>query len=230
MAEGLADFQEQFRKAIHSGSEEAKVQELIVSDVLSANARLQVYKNNYQMSLSDALVEVFPIVSAFVGEEFLRAAAKHFVAESPPSDPQLFQYGGEFPQFLATYSHAAEVVYVADIAALEWAVHELQFVASVGEGTETELVGHHAVNPNVRILESEFPLLQLWMVGTGQLVPEAVHIGSGGQSIAVVLEGMEVKLHPLTAEELVGLKALETNKPDDVVTQGLIRKNILLET
>lgn len=204
----LAAFQERFRQAVHSGQTGDELARAIVSDDLSATARMQVYQNNYLMTLTDLIQGVFPIVTAFVGEAFLRGAAKQFIQDNPPINPRLDTFGETFSEYLAKYPYAEDIRYVADVAALEWAVHELQHVSALADGVVAEPAknGDYLLNPNVRVIISDFPLLQLWMVGMGQLVPEAVHIEAGGQNIAVCLDGYEVKLHVLSEDEL---KALE---------------------
>ncbi|MEX0297592.1 MAG: putative DNA-binding domain-containing protein, partial [Kordiimonas sp.] len=200
----LASFQADFRRAIHAGNMPKNLQEKIVEDALSAEARMHVYQNNYHMTLVSLLQGIFPLTSAFVGEEFLKGAAKLFLSDNPPHDPRLERFGEQFPGFLNEYPHASDVIYVADIAKLEWAVHELQHVRALEEGNEAVATHIEGVtlNPNVRLIQSDYPLIQLWMVGMGQLVPEAVHIDAGGQTVAVTLDGFEVKLHVLTDEEL----------------------------
>ncbi len=212
----LASFQADFRRAIHTGDTPSGVLEKIVEDSLSADARMQVYQNNYHMTLVGLLQGIFPLTSAFVGEPFLKAAARLFLSDNPPNDPRLDRFGEQFPGFLNEYPHASDVVYVADLARLEWAVHELQHVRALEEGAkiiETQVDGV-ALNPNVRLIQSDYPLIQLWMVGMGQLVPEAVHINAGGQTVAVTLEGFEVKLHVLSDVELQLLKALKGTGPE----------------
>tara|TARA_R110002096_G_scaffold346162_2_gene539627 strand:- start:303 stop:1013 length:711 start_codon:yes stop_codon:yes gene_type:complete len=231
----LAVFQERFRIAIHSGEISDVLSKGIEEGILPVAARMQVYQNNYEMTLAGLLGGVFPLTAAFVGEEFLRSAAKLFIKERPPKDPKLEQFGADFSSFLRGYPHAVDVIYVADLAALEWAVHELQHVKALDEGAcpvETSVEGC-TLNPNVRFIESDYPLLQLWMVGMGQLVPEAVHIESGGQNVAVILDGLEVKLSIIDEQELKAVHMLSTRlalteEQQAGVMRTLAAKNIVI--
>lgn len=231
----LASFQEQFRKAVHTQKLTPELTMEITPGPLGAEARMQVYQNNYELSLSGVIENIFPLVAAFVGAPFLRAAAKHYLTQFPPKDSCLHTFGADFSTFLATYKHTAEVTYVADIAALEWAVHEMQHAKALSEGASAEHSSMRGVllNPNVHIIVSEYPLLQLWMVGRGQLMPEAVNITSGAQSIAVVLEGLEVKLNAITPNECVALEWLygETKERPENFSEALKtleRKSIIV--
>jgi hypothetical protein len=48
----------------------------IREDGLPFDKRLQVYRNNTFISLTEALTATYPVVSALVGERFFAAAAK----------------------------------------------------------------------------------------------------------------------------------------------------------
>lgn len=231
----LASFQEKFRQAIHEGVFPEGLDGKIVDDRLPAISRLQVYQNNYKMTLVSLLEGVFPLTKAFVGEDFFQTAAKLFLQDNPPQGPQLDRFGEEFSAFLSSYPHVADVVYVADVAGLEWAVHDLQHAQALEEGAKPVPSVYEGVylNPNVRVIESQYPLLQLWMVGMGQLMPEAVHIGAGGQTVAVTLDQYEVKLNVLGAQESQAFEALNgrgENADDNVddAIKSLTVKNIIL--
>jgi len=197
----LAQLQRDFRVSIQSRVMVSDLEKEIVSDDgFPASARMQVYQNNYELTLVDALAGVFPIVSAFVGQVFTRAALKHFIKENPPVNACLSDYGYGFPLFLKAYEHAAHVGYLADLAQLEWTIHALQNAKEVEQPPGEASV----INKNAHFISSEFPLLNLWMVGSGQLQPEAVHVDQGGQTLCILLSGGEVKLLAVTpAENLV---------------------------
>jgi len=197
----LAQLQQDFRICVQSRTVSPQLHSEIVSDQIEASARLQVYQNNYELTLVDAVAGIFPIVSAFVGDVFVRTALKHFIAEYPPQNACLSDYGADFSSFLETYKHAERVAYLADLASLEWTVHSLQSVAEAEITALTQL----AVNPNARFVESDFPLLNLWMVGSGQMQPEAVHVDQGAQTVCVLLLDHEIKLLGVTAAESVVL-------------------------
>jgi len=201
----------------------------IMSDEISAEARLQVYQNNYQGTLTDAIIGIFPIVVAFVGEVFTRAALKHYIDQSPPREASLSTYGKAFPAFLQAYEHAADVPYIADMATLEWSIHALQHEDEVvrdANSAEDQL----SINERAIFIDSEFPLLNLWMVGNGQLTPEAVHIDQGGQYVCVLLQEGQVQLFALSSAEqeiLLSIQSGDDNK-NRPARESLRAKNILV--
>ncbi|WP_421857216.1 putative DNA-binding domain-containing protein [Oricola sp.] len=81
--------------------------------------RFNVYRNNVTVSLINSLVDIFPAVQRIAGETFFRNMAREFVRAHPPASPLLFQYGHEFPDFIAQFEPAARMPYLADVARLE---------------------------------------------------------------------------------------------------------------
>ncbi len=197
----LASLQRQFASAITSS--DPKCSKALVEAVnghgLQGWQRIQVHCNNYAHATADALLPVFPVTQKFVGEDFLRGLAREYMKKTPPSEPCLFTYGGCFADFLETFNPVQAVPYVPDLVRLEWAVHDLQNAEEYAPVVPPPSACY-VLSPNVRVVDSRYPVLALWMAGTGQLPPEAVHLGQGGQTAAIVLRGGQVLLQSLEGE------------------------------
>lgn len=192
----LANFQAKMALSVLQGKLQPELSELIVAGPLSAMQRLQIYQNNYSQSLVEGLCGVYPVVGAYVGADFLKQALKKFVRENAPKKPMLHLYGADLAAFLDAYQPAQSVPYIGDMARLEWAVHSLQFRAETVMPTGPyELCLSHIV------IQSEFPLLNLWLAGTGQLPPEAVSLQAGGQIVVAFLRNRTVRFVTLDASE-----------------------------
>jgi hypothetical protein len=81
--------------------------------------RYNVYRNNVTVSLIDALVAIYPAVQRITGTEFFRAMARFHVRATPPTSPLLFEYGRDFPAFIASYEYAQDMPWLADVARIE---------------------------------------------------------------------------------------------------------------
>src|SRR5690348_14950896 len=81
--------------------------------------RYNVYRNNVTVSLIDALAAIYPAVQRLTGVEFFRAMARFHVRATPPTSPLLFEYGRDFPAFIAAYEPALPMPWLADVARLE---------------------------------------------------------------------------------------------------------------
>jgi hypothetical protein len=85
----------------------------------AAGRRYDVYRNNVTVSLIEALAAIYPATQRITGPDFFRAMARFHVRGSPPSSPLLFDYGREFPDFIAGYEHAQTMPWLADVARIE---------------------------------------------------------------------------------------------------------------
>ena len=81
--------------------------------------RYDVYRNNVTVSLIDALAAIYPAVQRITGIDFFRAMARFHVRGTPPTSPLLFDYGRDFPAFVAQYEHAQMMPWLADVARIE---------------------------------------------------------------------------------------------------------------
>ena len=84
-----------------------------------AGRRYDVYRNNVTVSLIETLAAIYPAVQRITGPDFFRAMARFHVRSSPPASPLLFEYGHDFPDFIAGYEHAQDMPWLADVAHIE---------------------------------------------------------------------------------------------------------------
>lgn len=81
--------------------------------------RYNVYRNNVTVSLIQALADIYPAVQHITGAEFFRAMARFHLRATPPTSPLLFEYGRDFPAFIAAYEYAQDLPWLADVARIE---------------------------------------------------------------------------------------------------------------
>jgi hypothetical protein len=133
--------------------------------------RYNVYRNNVTVSLIEALAAIYPAVRRITGEEFFRAMARFHLRETPPSSPLLFEYGREFPAFIARYEYAQDLPWLADVARIEraWlgAYHAADVepmspsaLAAVPAGRPGDLM--FTPHPATRIVRSRFAAVTIF--------------------------------------------------------------------
>ena len=179
--------------------------------------RLGVYRNNTVISLTDVLKSAFPVVERVVGERFFQSAALAFIETHPPRRPTLFRYGGELPRFLGEFPPAKALPYLPDVAHLEWARIESYFAADAESLNPDRLaeipperLGGIAfkVHPSVRLIESPFPVFEVWAANQPEheSVPE-INFGLGEKGL-VLRHGQTVVQRPMTASAFGWLEAV----------------------
>jgi hypothetical protein len=166
-----------------------------------AGRRYDVYRNNVTVSLIDALAAVFPVTQRITGAEFFRAMARFHLRETPPTSPLLFEYGRDFPGFVARYPHAQAMPWLADVARLERAWLDAYHAADLGtlapatlaavrpeRLADTRLTPH----PATRIVASRFPVVSIFEANRGdgpigriEAVPEDALVTRPGLEVLV---------------------------------------------
>ena len=134
-------------------------------------ARLSIYRNTFYDTLTNALRLSYPAVHRLVGAEFFDAAAHEFIEDAPPRGAYLDAYGGAFDDFLAQLPAAASVVYLADVARLEWAVNRALHAPDATPLDAAALLGvahddHDRVrfvpHPSVGLVRANYPADTIW--------------------------------------------------------------------
>jgi hypothetical protein len=139
--------------------------------------RYNVYRNNVTVSLIDALAAIYPAVQRITGIDFFRAMARFHVRTTPPTSPLLFEYGRDFPAFIAGYEHARPMPFLADVARLEraWldAYHaedaaplSPDALASVPAARLADL--RFVAHPATRIVRSPFSMVTIFAANRGE--------------------------------------------------------------
>ena len=188
---------------------------------LSAAQRLQIYRNNLFESLTQALAAVYPVVAQLVGEAYFRQVARRFIADHPLTSGNLHGFGVELPAMLATLPSAADLPYLADVAALEWAWHEVYHEAGCVPLQPAQLAEVPAAQqmdlglqlaPAARLIASPYPVLHIWQahqrhdgVGDDEF---AISLDEGGVRLLVLRRALEIEFVLLGKAEDRWLRAL----------------------
>jgi hypothetical protein len=147
------------------GRHESQLLAMIEEGGLRPEARLQIYRNHVILTLTEALKATFPVVCRLVDERFFRYAANEYIGESLPSRPCLAEYGGSFPDFLATFPPCRELVYLADVARLEWAINLALHAEAADAADRPALCSSDPVltiHPSLQLVASQWPIERIW--------------------------------------------------------------------
>jgi hypothetical protein len=172
----------------------------VASSSGKAASRYNIYRNNVTVSLIDALAATFPATQRIAGVEFFRAMARFHIRDTPPKSPLLFEYGRDFPDFIARYEYAQPVPWLADVARIEraWldAYHasdmetlDPQALASVAPEHLSNAV--FVAHPAVRIVRSEFPAVSIFVAGRSGETVDAVE-ATAPEDALITRPGLEI--------------------------------------
>jgi len=118
----------------------------------------------------------------------------------------LFDYGADFPEFVAGFEPAAPPPYLADVARIERAWSEAYHAAEATALAPEALAAipsdriaevRLAVHPSLRIVRSRWPAITIWHMNVGDGVPGPVDLESGGDDALVVRPDAEVAVRAM---------------------------------
>ena len=190
---------------------------------LSGDRRLQVYRHNLFASLTGTLQAVYPVIHRLVGDGFFRYAAAQYIPRHPSTSGNLHDFGKAFPAFLQAFAPAARLVYLPDVARLEWAYHQVfhaadhppldpMALAAVPEECYGDL--KFRLHPASRLLGSEYPILRIWQVNQEDYAgDQTVNLAEGGIRLLVIRrEDLAIEIQVLEEGEFTLLSALAGNR------------------
>ncbi|WCL53023.1 HvfC/BufC N-terminal domain-containing protein [Gimibacter soli] len=172
----LATLQKAMKAEILGAEPEAVIGLAINGHGLDPHARLRIHANTLRLGLIDTLMDRYPSCRAFVGDEFWRAVARAYVKVHAPQSAVLHDYGASMGDFLGGFGPVQTLPYLADLARLEWLIHDIQNRAGDAEAR----------------LASAYPVFDLWRAANGYIAPEAVDLAVGRQQVLVAGRSGEV--------------------------------------
>jgi hypothetical protein len=141
-----------------------------------ADEHIAIYRNTVFSSYRNALGATFVVVKQLVGAPFFAGAVDAYALAVPSTCGDLNVYGGDFPEFIASYPHARDLPYLADVARLEWAIDAAARAADAAGSPESllaalakvpaaQVVGQRfTLDPSCHLLRSTYPVLRIWQV------------------------------------------------------------------
>jgi hypothetical protein len=206
----LRELQAELRRALLEGTDGEPARALgaeILADGLDVEARLGIYRHHVLTTLTAVLRETFAVVARLVGDGFFAFAADAYVRREPPHGPCLAEYGAGFAGFLAAFPPCRDLVYLPDVARLEWAMHAA-FHAEEASGLEIgrlRAIPAEAaaalvfrLDPSLALLASPWPVDRIWRANQPGADPDAiVDLGAGSVHLEIRRIGDDVVLATL---------------------------------
>ncbi|OEF06974.1 HvfC/BufC N-terminal domain-containing protein [Vibrio genomosp. F10] len=125
MNTSLAHVQQQFAKALHYQANGDEC--LVVGDHFSADERMQIYRNNFIIGLSEILEATYPNILKLVGEECFTQMARQHVLTQPLTLGDVTFYGEGFSQTIEQFPNVIEAApYLTEVARFEWSLDTAQ--------------------------------------------------------------------------------------------------------
>lgn len=215
----LPEVQKPFTDFVLRGESQNRILPFIKPNGLTPEQRLNVYRNNTQLGLTEALRDGFPVVNKLVGAEFFNHLARSYIRQHPPKEGCLLFFGGQFADFIADFKAAQGLPYLPDVAKLEWLWHEAFHEADAAaldiamfSKVDPDAFGKlgFALHPSVRFLASNFPVLRIWQANQEDYEGDGhISLDEGGCQSLIYRPKLEVEIVALNEGEYLFLTLLE---------------------
>lgn len=212
----LPELQRAFATGVFT-DEAAAITQFIRDGRFPAGRHLQVYRNNVFENLTGALRAVYPVVERLVGTGFFGYAADGYIRRHPPASGNLHDFGDSFAGFLADFEPARELVYLPDVARLEWAWHRafhaadhaplaIERLAAIAPERYGQLC--FKLHPSVQLIASDYPILRIWQVNQPEYTGDtAVNLTDGEVKLLVARRELDIVIEFLSAGDDALLRA-----------------------
>jgi hypothetical protein len=219
----LRELQRTFSTAALFGGTAAVESLGIVSGSLEPEARIGIYRGNVLGNYRKALAATYPVIKRLVGGAFFDAASDGFVRAHPSTRGDINRYGADFAEFLRSYPPASDLVYLPDVARLEWAVDQagiagdapafdLAALAGVPAALQGEL--RFSLHPSARLIVSEYPVLHIWKANQPEANgDERIDLDEGGDTLLVLRREGGIVIETLLPADHLMLSLLEAGRP-----------------
>jgi hypothetical protein len=190
------------------------------SDGFTAPEHLLIYRRAILGTLVRALGAIHPVCKRLVGDEFFDAMSRIHARQTPSESPDLGDYGESFGDFIADFEPAAELIYLADVARLEWLWHRAFHapdedsidVAALGEVAETDqgkIVFRLPISAN--LFASDYPVHRIWQVNQDDWTgDQAVNLDAGSVRMIIWRRGHEMHIDELDETTWLLLSKINT--------------------
>jgi hypothetical protein len=174
---------------------------------------LAAYRANAGALAERALAAVYPTLQQLLGEPSFAGLARAFWRRHPPQRGDIATWGGELAAFVADDEALAPEPYLADVARLEWAVHEAERAADAAAPQGLELLGTHdpaalwlLLAPGIALVESPHPVATIWWAhrsaGPDRFAPVRAAFAAGrGETARVARESWRATVALIDAPE-----------------------------
>ncbi|MEZ9204888.1 putative DNA-binding domain-containing protein [Vibrio splendidus] len=222
MSHSLASVQSEFANALRYQNNGEHCD--IVSDHFTDEQRIQIYRNNFVISLSEVLAATYPLTEMLVGEECFQQIARRHVLSYPSTSGDVSGYGEHFEQTIQAFPAVIEAApYLAEVALYEWkkdslvrCVSEshvdqrpLSCLADVPQEQQGALVFH--LQDSIMLINSSYTIIALEQAIYQQQL-DGLDINQPEFGVLIRAENSQIESHRLTQESHQLLTELQSGQ------------------
>ena len=185
-------------------------------------ASLAIYRNNVFSNYRRVLSSVYPVIQRLVGDGFFTVVCDDYIHATPSWSGDVRNYGDTFADFLSAHPSLTDLVYLPDVARIEWACHQIlnkpesdKFDVAQLATIPAEQLAQSRIElcAASALVSSPYPAVKIWQTNQPDYVGDGnVDLSAGAEYGLVLRQQFTVTLHPLNAAEFEFLSRLSQRK------------------
>jgi len=219
-SEHLAAQQKALLQALFGQPDESLVQGFWHSDQPQTQRGLKAYRANGHALAERSLHAAYPVMEQMLGRDNFAALSRDFWHRHPPTRGDLAHWGDALPAFLASSETLTETPYLADVARVEWALHQAASAAdavvdpsSFARLSEQDATGLAlTLSPGTALVSSRYPVASLVLShrhAQPSLKQAAERLRDAvAETVLVWRQGLRPRMAQVTSVEAALLRAL----------------------
>jgi len=226
----LKDLQADFKSFLLRG-DERMLDRVIGSAKVSAPRRLAIYYDAYRLRLLEALDSNYPVLHAWMGDDEFEQIGLAYLEAHPSTHFSLRYFGHRLSEYLASAETYRDKPYLAEMAALEWAMSEafdaqdspvvgLDAMASIPPEAWPEM--RMALHASVRRLDLRWNVPTIWKTIKEEQAPGEVAAGEWPEPWLVWRQDLKIFFRSLSVDEAWAIDAARAYEPFASICEGLV--------
>lgn len=231
----LANIQHWMRKHVYHQKVETPVPipELENYSPNELQERLGAYQHGYPARIKLAIEEVFEAVTHVMGKKTFEELVHDYAASYPSKQYNLSLAGEHFAYYLKQSPIHFKLPFLSDLALLEWKAQEA-FHAHDQKPIDPPKLQNippedwefvkFIFQPSIRLVESEWPILDVWEARKDPIENFDINMTNRGQKIVISRNGYKVRLERVDALQFYALQELLEGKTLGQMCETLSRR------
>ena len=197
----------------------------------SGRERLEIYREGYTARIHESIAEVYEAVRGFLDEEAFDELCRAYADHTSSEDYNLNHAGKHLEEFLKISAVSQKMPFLPDLAKLEWGLWEA-FHSFDGSCvfTQSDLAGLSledwersviVFQPSVKLLDSSWPVLDLWKARREPSVLAGVRLQNNPQKVLIGRRVDQVRCELLTPDQFRLIQGLLAGKTLGAVCEEL---------
>jgi hypothetical protein len=219
------------------GASPGSLESLVREDGIAAANRVAIYANNTRIGFELALAATYPVIQRLAGADWFRQHARGYQQCCPSRRGDLQYVGDRYADYLQSALGGSPYEYFVDVARLEWACQEAlvarddcaldpQSLADVAAEDHERIV--LVPRACLRLLESRYPLLQIWQANQtdDHASRSSISLDDGPVRLAILRRAQHIEMRALSPEPFELLQRLKSGVALGAVAEAAAKSGL----